>query len=627
MNRRRLIKSAAAAALLPSLAPQSFAADSVKDIAAKPPLSRVRPGHPAWPAKANWERLKGDVGGRLIDVQSPLRACRNDPAGLACDDVFAGLRNPYWVADEVGLTQTSGWLDAWTSQPSIFAVAAKTAGDVAAAVNFAREHNLRLVVKGVGHSYLGTSSAPDSLMIWTRHMDGIGLHDGFVPQGCAGVQPAQPAVTVGPGAIWMHLYNAVTTQGGRYVQGGGCLTIGVGGFVQVGGFGSFSKNYGTAAADLLEAEIVTADGAVRIANACTNADLFWALKGGGGGSFGVVTRLTLRTRELPQYFGFVFTIIRASSDAAFRRLIGQFLTFYAESLLNPQWGDIVTMRRDNALVVEMSFQAFDRQQAQAVWQPFLRMVAAAGSDLNFTIAPRIVAIPARQLWDPAYMLARNAGLVDDRPGAPKENLYWAGERSEFLYGMESLWLPRSLLRPDGRERLADALFTATRHRTVALHFQKGLAGASEEAAAAVRDTATNPAVLDAFVLAMIGGGEPPAFPGLLGHEPDLHAGRKQAAAIGAAAAELRKAASDAGAYVAQSSFFEPEWQRAYWGPNYAKLLAVKRKYDPGGPFFVHHGVGSEDWSADGFKRLAAPWGRSGVVAPTARPAIGAFIKP
>src|ERR1700737_4015613 len=130
-------------------------------------------------------------------------------------------------------------------------------------------------------------------------MNVISLHDDFTPQGCAPRQPPQPAVTVGPGAIWMHTYNEVTTKGGRYVQGGGCGTVGVAGLVQGGGFGSYSKRYGTAAASLLEAEIVTADGEVRIANACTNADLFWALKGGGGGSFGVVTRVTLRTHALP----------------------------------------------------------------------------------------------------------------------------------------------------------------------------------------------------------------------------------------------------------------------------------------------------------------------------------------
>ena len=70
------------------------------------------------------------------------------------------------------------------SAPSVYAVAAKTDADVAAAVNFARDHRLRLVVKGGGHSYLGTSNAPDSLLIWTRPMDEIVLHDDFVPQGC-----------------------------------------------------------------------------------------------------------------------------------------------------------------------------------------------------------------------------------------------------------------------------------------------------------------------------------------------------------------------------------------------------------------------------------------------------------
>jgi FAD/FMN-containing dehydrogenase len=106
---------------------------------------------------------------------------------------------------------------------------------------------------------------------------------------------------------------------------------------------------------------------VPIANACTNPDLFWALKGGGGGTFSVMTRLTMRTHPLPQYFGNVFTMIQASSDASFRRLIGQFLVFYADSLLNPLWGDIVRMRGNNVLVVEMSFRGLDREQAQAVW--------------------------------------------------------------------------------------------------------------------------------------------------------------------------------------------------------------------------------------------------------------------
>jgi hypothetical protein len=161
-------------------------------------------------------------------------------------------------------------------------------------------------------------------------MAGIERHDAFVP---AGTKAAPlPAVTVGPEAVWGHVYNAVTTKSARLVQGGGCLTVGVAGLVLGGGFGSYSRLFGTAAASLLEAEIVTADGAVRIANAAINPDLFWALKGGGGGTFGVVTRLTLRTHELPATAGFVNATIHAHSDAAFRSLIGRFVAFYAERL-------------------------------------------------------------------------------------------------------------------------------------------------------------------------------------------------------------------------------------------------------------------------------------------------------
>ncbi len=61
----------------------------------------------------------------------------------------------------------------------------------------------------------------------------------------------------------------------------------------------------------------------------------------------------------------------------------------------------------------------------------------------------------------------------------------------------------------------------------------------------------------------------------------------------------------AGAYVSESNYFDRSFPKSYWGPNYPRLQAVKAKYDPSGLFFVHNGVGSEDWSADGFTRVAA----------------------
>jgi FAD binding domain len=130
---------------------------------------RVRPSDPAWPSKDGWEALAGQVGGRLVGVRSPLVECAEAEARRAgrCAEFVRHVKNPYYLGDEVGLTQTFGWVDAWTSRPSVYAIAARTTADVVAGVNFAREHRLRLVVKGGGHSYLGTSNAPDSLLIWT----------------------------------------------------------------------------------------------------------------------------------------------------------------------------------------------------------------------------------------------------------------------------------------------------------------------------------------------------------------------------------------------------------------------------------------------------------------------------
>jgi len=288
MNRRRFLSLTAAISALSAGCLRRSATGHVADS-----WHRVRATDPQWPSPAAWQQLRRSVGGRLTRVESPF-ACRS-----TADCVAAGrsLQNPFFLGDHAALTQSSGYADAWTTAPSVYAVAARTTADVVAAVNFARRHQLRLVVKGGGHSYHGNSNAPDSLLIWMHGMRTITMHDQFTPRGCDG--RAQPAVSIEAGALWLHAYDAVTTRGGRYVQGGGCTTVGVAGLVQSGGFGSFSKRYGLAAAGMLEAEVVTADGAVRTVSACSNPDLFWALRGGGGGTFGVVTRMVLRSRALP----------------------------------------------------------------------------------------------------------------------------------------------------------------------------------------------------------------------------------------------------------------------------------------------------------------------------------------
>jgi FAD/FMN-containing dehydrogenase len=595
MQRRNFLKLGAALPLTLT-APARLAARVMS------PFSRVRPGDPYWPTPAQWQELGDAVGGSLVKPQALFAPCIAAVDSAACASVAQNLRNPFYIGDQPGGTQVSGWLDAWTPSQSAYAVRARNAQDVARALNFARAHNLRVAVKGGAHSYLGTSNAPDSLLIWTRSLTDIHLHDAFVGEGCAGKSEPTPAVSLGAGCMWIDAYAAVTTRAGRYVQGGGCTSVGVAGLVQSGGFGSFSKGFGNAAAGLLEAEVVTADGQVRIVNACRDPELFWALKGGGGGTFGVVTRLTLRTHELPQYFGAAWGTIQAKSDAAFRTLIARFIAHYAERLANAHWGEQFAVKPDNSLKVSMVQQGLSREEASAVWQPFFEWVKAS-AELKVTDELGAGGHKAQSWWE----IQGNPSMIPDkRVGASPDHGYWEGDQDQvgaFLHGYESLWLPAALLAPAAQPRLTEALFAASRQKDVGLHCNKGLAFATPAAVKASLDTAMNPAVTEAFALAIIADGERPSYPGEARPPMDLSAAHADARAIDAATAELKKVAPKPGSYSSESNFFNERWQEAYFGPHYARLKEVKKQYDPEGLFIVHHGVGSEDWSADGFTRL------------------------
>jgi FAD/FMN-containing dehydrogenase len=593
MHRRKFIKTAIA---IPSAAVGCSSPGSFR---------RVRPGDPLWPSEASWNKLNQGVDGNLLKLHSPFVVCKNSLQTDDCNKLFKSLKNPYAIGDNPALTQTLGWHNAWTSEASIYAVAAKKTAHVVAAVNFAREHNLRLVVKGGGHSYQGTSNSKDSLLIWTRDMNDTIIHDAFVGKNCEGKQEPQPAVSISAGAIWMHVNNAVTTKAGWYVQGGGCATVGVAGLIQSGGFGSLSKTYGLAAASLLEAEVVTATGSVLIANACTYQDLFWALKGGGGGSLGVVTRLTLKLHHLPRHVGAVFGRIKAASEKDYQTLITYLVDFYKNRLFNSNWGEQIRFYPDNSVAINMMFANFSEEDVKTTWQPLLDMISENKSRYSWEMPFAVHELPAQSLWDVSFFKKNAPQLigVDDRTGAPENNIFWIGdgeESGQFLYGYHSAWLSQSLL--NDVTQLSNALYNASRFWTVSLHFNKGLAGASGNNREAAKNTAMNPQVVDAFALAIIAGGSQPVYPNVSGHQPDYKTAQETSDRINKAMNELLKIAPNAGSYVSESNFFQKDWQHAFWGSNYQRLMAVKKEYDPNGLFFVHHGVGSEEWSNDGFNK-------------------------
>ncbi len=599
MHRRFLLQSAAAFSFAPLASPRSH------------PVSRntrVRPGQPGWPTEARWAELNKAVGGRLIDPKPLLEACVQFPGSDECKQTLKQLFNPYFIGDQISGTQVSGWYNAWTPAPSAKAVAARNARDVQAAVHFARDHKLRLVIKGGGHSYQGTSNAADSLLIWTRPMRDVTVHDGFIPLGGEGRDQPLPAVSVGAGAIWLDVYEAVTTKAGRYVQGGGCTTVGVAGHVQSGGFGSFSKTFGTAAGSLIEAEVVTADGAIRVVNAHRDADLYWALKGGGGGGFGVVTRLTLRTHPLPELFGGVNGKLRARTLETFHALVARFVRFYAEALSNHPWGEQVAVRPGRMLSISLLTEGFSEDRIRQIWAPMIAWVSDPVNQIEVVEPIDCWSTHARGFWDVAGMRASGSKAMryDDRPGVRPNQAWWSGDQEQvgaYLHGYDSLWLPTSVLEVGKQAGFVDALVEGAAAAPIQLHFNKGLAGAPPQALDLARDTATNPSVLNAFALAIVANGGLPMYPGVPWKGPNPSVPNTDAEAVAKAMNPLYRVAPDGGSYVSESNFFNERWQDAFWGRNYERLRRVKQRYDPDGLFVSHHGVGSEVWSADGFQRL------------------------
>ncbi len=221
--------------------------------------------------------------------------------------------------------------------------------------------------------------------------------------------------------------------------------------------------------------------------------------------------MTLRVRELPEFMGGAIFTIKAASDAAYRRLLRQFVGFYWERLFNDHWGEQAHVASDNSLEISMVSHGLDTEQSKKVWQPFLDWVAASPGAYTLEKPPIIGSMPARGWWDPEWRdkHGHHVFVADSRAGARPSDVWWTGDGGQVgqvLYAFESQWLPASLLEDNSQERLADALFAASRHWKVELHFNKGLAGAPADAIAAARDTAMNPAVLEAFALAIIASG-------------------------------------------------------------------------------------------------------------------------
>lgn len=547
-----------------------------------------QPARPAnWPSRSDWDALNQRVGNRLIGTKLPWID--------APQRVFQLLRNPFWNEEQPGALQSTGWYKAWRAVASPYAVKANNTRDIVEAVRFAGQHGIKLVVKGTGHDYLGRNCAADSLLVWTHEMREIELHDAFVPASAPeGTEPVH-AMTLEAGTRWLEAYQRATAAG-RYVQGGGCTSVGAcGGFTLGSGFGSFSKMFGTGSGGILEAEVVTADGEVHIVNAWQNPDLFFALRGGGGGTFGIVSRVTLLTHPLPRLVGMVQGEIRASSDAAFRSLLEQFLAFYPEALDNPHWGESVNFNSDNSLGFGLVSVDKTADQMKATMEILLGRLRERPADFRIDLKFRCTQFS--NLWNHQYWEREKPGFIthDPRPGAPRGQFWWTtnqGEVSTYWAAYHSWWIPTDALHRK-RQQLAEAFFQASRLTGVTFQINKGLSGESAEARARDEQTALHPGCFDAAALVLMGHSQQYRYEGVPGRQPDEKAAAEAADTVRTAMALIRGVVPQAGSYANEADFFLDNWQEHLWGSHYRRLLEIKRKVDPGNFFRVHHGVGSE----------------------------------
>jgi FAD/FMN-containing dehydrogenase len=217
----------------------------------------------------------------MSTVTEPAVAARNELGGA-----FNGqLIGPDDEAYEEARTLFNAMID---KRPALIARCA-TPGDVAAAIRFAREHDLPVAVRGGGHNGAGLGSVDSGVVIDLSPMKSIAVDAG------------SRTVRVGGGCVWGEV-DAATQPHALAVPTGIISTTGVAGLTLGGGHGYLARRHGLTIDNLLAAELVLADGSQVTASAEENPDLFWAIRGGGG-NFGVVTEFTFRAHPLKTIVG------------------------------------------------------------------------------------------------------------------------------------------------------------------------------------------------------------------------------------------------------------------------------------------------------------------------------------
>ncbi len=617
---------------------------------AQPPGCRCTPPMPCW-AAVPWAALNTSVGGRLVVTQDELSSCVVNMSSPQCVADLASTDDEFWLSARPGGYLHTGQFGVWdiAARLPAYSVLATSEGDIQAAVAFAAAHNLRLVVKNTGHDWYARSAGAGSLMVWTHQRKSIVFDPAFVPEGSPPWTPVA-AVTVDSGVQFDELF-AAAQAARRFVVGGTCDSVGVGGCWLGGCFGSFSRLYGSAASNLLQARVVLANGTLVVANAFQHPDLFWALRGGGPGLGGVVTEFTARSYEPPAWVAAGSASFETDDLAQFTQVLEHALNYTKnEVVLRSEWSGYFGFYRSKVgggYSVSVGAKGFngDATDGAVRMQSLLDWAAAQ---------PGVSHSSSWTVWN-------NTGQLTELPWM---EAHPDREISTALVASLSRHVSLLQLQDDAGIATVAAAFAELTDEMPALpgfpfgiDVEKGQGGASATAQSLLQETAQNPVLLQSIglLLVMLNVPDLPQLPknaALLQAEwPRLQkylfsdaddplvalceagaAGDEDKAAscwstingttlpsIRAAAQAMNATLLEAfpnvdpvtgspmsGGYMHETDYHDPEWQATQWGAtNYARLLQMKEAYDPAGLFTCHHCVGSEKWDEDGNCRIAA----------------------
>lgn len=543
-------------------------------------VCRYLPQDWLWPSVKAWSRLNATVQGRLIAGEPLAHVCHGpDYNAAACTDVAShwteqapyfsdpvNIMSPFW-ANNSCTPFTSPAAPCLLGNYASYAINVSSAADVVAGLQFAKKQNIRVQVKNTGHDYLGRSTGQGSLALWTHNLKTISFFN------YTGAKYNGPAVKLGAGVQAFDVYPEAATHGLRVV-GGYCPTVGIaGGYLQGAGHGPLLGTYGLAADNTLEVEVVTVDGKHLVASPTQNADLFWALNGGGGGNYAIVLSVTTRAHRDGPVAGASLSVSEPAKnnteahwkvvEAWHRHLL------YLDTL--PGFTSVYHISNTTFQLSQATYADHGLADIQGALDPFLKQVKQFG--LNYTLETNV---------KPTYY----EHYVQYNPKLP----YGSYFNNETIGGR--------LISRDAVKSNLSAVIKALRQITNSrgaplVNGVAGNAGRRGRVGSLPGTNAVLPAWRDALyhlIIEMVYPGDA-ATGQLVSVQADMNAHQDL----------LRVASPNGGAYINEATFDNAHWKQDYFGANYDKLLQVKKRHDPQFVLYGPASVGSDTWvrKADG----------------------------